>query len=48
MSQLYQSLPHSRMELQVSRRVCAQRRHKKLLGEIRRELGPIFHFFDIY
>ncbi len=43
MSQLYQSLSHSRWNCKYHVVFVPKRRRKKLFGEIRRELGPIFH-----
>ena len=43
MSQLYQSLSHSRWNCKYYVVFVPKRRRKKLFGEIRRERGPIFH-----
>lgn len=43
MSELYQSLSHSRWNCKYHVVFVPKRRRKKLCGEIRRQLGPIFH-----
>src|SRR5215831_10370931 len=43
MSALYQSLSHSRWNCKYHVVFVPKRRRKKLFGEIRRQLGPIFH-----
>jgi putative transposase len=43
MSELYQSLSHSRWNCKYHVVFVPKRRRKKLFGEIRRQLGPIFH-----
>jgi len=43
MSELYQSLAHSRWNCKYHVVFVPKRRRKKLFGEIRRQLGPIFH-----
>ncbi len=43
MSELYQSLAHSRWNCKYHVVFVPKRRRKKLVGEIRRQLGPIFH-----
>ena len=43
MSELYQSLAHSRWNGKYPVVVVPQRRRKKWFGEMRRQLGPIFH-----
>jgi putative transposase len=43
MSELYQSLSHSRWNCKYHVVFVPKRRRHKLFGEIRRKLGPIFH-----
>ena len=43
MSALYQSLSHARWNGKYHVVFVPKRRRKKLFGEIRRQLGPIFH-----
>ena len=43
MSELYQSLAHSRWNCKYPVVFVPKRRRKKWFGEIRRQLGPIFH-----
>src|SRR5262252_6541595 len=43
MSELSQSLSHSRWNCKYHVVFVPKRRRKKLFGEIRRQLGPIFH-----
>src|ERR671931_2792027 len=43
MSELYQSLSHSCWNCKYHIVFVPKRRRKKLFGEIRRQLGPIFH-----
>ena len=43
MSELYQSLAYSRWNCKYHVVFVSKRRRKKLFGEIRRQLGPIFH-----
>jgi putative transposase len=43
MSELYQSLAHSRWNCKYRVVFVPKCRRKKLFGEIRRQLGPIFH-----
>jgi putative transposase len=43
MSELYQSLSHSRWNCKYHVVLVPKRRRQKLFGEIRRQLGPIFH-----
>jgi putative transposase len=43
MSELYQSLAHSRWNCKYHVVFVPKHRRKKLFGEIRRQLGPIFH-----
>jgi hypothetical protein len=42
MSELYQSLSHSRWTCKSHVMVVLKRRRQKLFGEIRRQLGPMF------
>jgi REP element-mobilizing transposase RayT len=42
MSELYQSLSHSRWTCKSHVGVVPKRRRQKLFGEIRRQLGPMF------
>ena len=43
MSELYQSLSHSRWNCKYHVVFVPKRRRKTLFGDIRRQLGPIFH-----
>ena len=43
MSDLYQSLSHSKWDCQYHVVFVPQRRRKALFGQTRRQLGPIFH-----
>jgi putative transposase len=43
MSELYQSLAHSRWNCKYHVVLVPKRRRQKWFGEIRRQLGPIFH-----
>jgi putative transposase len=43
MSELYQSLAHSRWNYKYHVVLVPKRRRQKWFGEIRRQLGPIFH-----
>jgi putative transposase len=43
MAELYQSLSHSRWNCKYHVVFGPKRRWKKLFGEMRRQLGPIFH-----